>query len=94
MSPCFWLHMLFAGLLSCAVRNSLSTEEIVQIALLVVLTTLLVAVLFTLAVCYLRYGEQPIADLLATMIMVQLIYTVFCVCVHVILMYFFGRFWV
>jgi len=52
----------FVHLLSCTVTRPFSTEEIVQIALLVVVTTLLVALLLTLAVCYLRYGQGQIAD--------------------------------
>ena len=61
-SPCSYksgyIYMCcFVHLLSCTVTRPFSTEEIVQIALLVIVTTLLVALLLTLAVCYLRYGQ-------------------------------------
>ena len=59
------MYVLFVCLLSDAVRGSFSTLEIVQIALLVAVTTVLVALLLILAVCYLRYGLRQFADFIS-----------------------------
>jgi len=51
------MYAVVLCLMCAAVRDDgvFSTEEIVQIVLLVVVTALLVTVLLALAICYLRY---------------------------------------